>query len=193
MLATVPTDGLEVCRAVDLTELLTKKKKAVCSGWFDRVAQTYPPETADFLRRQKDDFANPVGSTVKRELASILDSLIAGDAASEEMGQFVDRIVRVRAVQDFTASQAVGFILELKSVLRQELSKEIAQHGLSEALGELEQRVDSLCLLAFDIYMGCREQIYDIKSSEMRNIYAQVLKRSGMFYEIPGQEKPEIL
>lgn len=178
---------------MDINELLQKRKKAILTGWFDRVAESYPPETADFLRRQKDDFANPVGSTVKRELERIFDSLLAGDVASDEVGDFVDRIVRVRAVQDFTASQAVGFILELKQVLRAVLGQEIEKLSLAEQLSSLEQQIDALCLLAFDIYMGCREQLYSIKANEIRNIYAQVLKRSGVFYEMPEQGKPDIL
>ncbi len=178
---------------MDISELLRKKKRAILTGWFDRVAGSYPPETADFLRRQKDDFANPVGSTVKKELERIFNSLLAGDVASDEVGGFVDRIVRVRAVQDFTASQAVGFILELKQVLRAELGQEIEKHSLAGELAGLEQQIDRLCLLAFDIYMGCREQVYNIKTNEMRNLYAQVLKRSGVFYEIPEQGKPDIL
>jgi len=43
-----------------LEELLAQKKTAVIDKWFDVVAETYPADTAIFIKRQKDPFANPV-------------------------------------------------------------------------------------------------------------------------------------
>jgi hypothetical protein len=44
-----------------LFKQLALKKNAVFDKWFARVIDTYPAETARFLRSQKDAFSNPVG------------------------------------------------------------------------------------------------------------------------------------
>ena len=173
-------------------ELLTKHKSAILNDWFEAVLESYPPETARFLRQGKDSFANPVGATVKAETEHIFDELMAADPKTRELGKFLDRIIRIRAVQDFTPDEALGFIFDLKRAVRKRLGKDIEQQGLREDLLRYEDMVDKLMLLSFSIYMSCREQIYDLKAKEMRNLYAKVLERSGVFAVIPEQEEPDL-
>jgi hypothetical protein len=41
-------------------------------------------------------------------------------------------------------------------------------------------------LVAFDVYMGCREQIYEIKVKEMQSNAFTLLKRAKILVEKPG-------
>ncbi|MEE9557391.1 MAG: hypothetical protein V3V76_09030, partial [Candidatus Adiutricales bacterium] len=41
-------------------------------------------------------------------------------------------------------------------------------------LVEIESRIDSTALLAFDIYMSCREKIHQIKQNELRKMGSSV-------------------
>jgi hypothetical protein len=177
---------------VSFEELLTKHKSAILEDWIKAVLETYPPETARFLRQSKDAFGNPVGATIKAETAHIFDELLAGAPKSQELNKFLDRIIRIRAVQDFTPDQALGFIFALKHAVRRRLGKEVEKQGLRDDLLKYENMVDHLMLLGFSIYMSCREQIYDLKSKEMKNLYAKVLERSGVFAVIPEQEEPDL-
>jgi len=34
---------------------------------------------------------------------------------------------------------------------------------------ELEQKIDDMSLLAFDIYMKCREKLYELKATELQD------------------------
>ncbi len=173
-------------------ELLTKHRSAILEDWLQALLETYPPETARFLRQNKDNFANPVGATVKAETEHIFDELLASDPKSQKLTKFLDRIIRIRAVQDFTPDNALGFIFELKHTVRRRLGKELEQQGLRDDLLRYEDMVDRLMLLGFAIYMSCREQIYDLKAKEMKNLYAKVLERSGIFAVIPEQEEPDL-
>ena len=173
-------------------ELLTKHKSAILEDWIQTVLDTYPPETARFLRQNKDAFGNPVGATIKAETEHIFDELLAGEPQGQELNKFLDRIIRIRAVQDFTPDQALGFIFELKHAVRNRLGKDVEKQGLGDDLLRYESMVDKLMLLGFDIYMSCREQIYDLKAKEMKNLYAKVLERSGVFAVIPEQEEPDL-
>jgi len=172
---------------MNLKNLLSKKKKSILKRWFDLILETYPPETSLFLKGQKDRFTNPVGATIYQGIEDIFDELLQ-EMDSEKISAFLDNIIRIRAVQDFTASQAVVFIFQLKKVIRDELKNEITEKGISEELLQFESGIDDLALLSFDIFMKCREQIYDLKANEVRNWTFNLLKRAKVIYEIEDQE-----
>lgn len=161
-----------------LRETLTERKGAVLRRWLDLIVDTYPDETAKFLKSQKDPFANPVGQTIRRGIQAILDGLLSGDQSSD-VSPFLDDIVRVRAVQDLSPSQAVGFVLSLKSAIREVLGRELEGDPAIDDLFALETRIDALALQAFDIYVKCREQVYQLKANELRNRTVRLLERSN--------------
>ena len=95
----------------------------------------------------------------------------------------LDPIIRIRAVQNFTASQATGFILSLKKILRENLSKELRDSSLAAEFIAIEVKIDQLCLMAFDIYMQCREKIFQISANETRNRTFRAFERAGLISE----------
>jgi len=163
-----------------LNEVLVKKKPVIVRDWFDKVVDTYPSDTSRFLKSQNDPFANPVGNTTLRGLEGMFDEILAGMDHTALLS-FLDPIIRIRAVQSFSASQATGFIFSLKNILRTAAEKEIHENP-SEWL-KLDSRIDTLGLLSFDIYMGCREKVYEIKAFEEKNRMYRVLERSGLLKE----------
>ncbi len=147
-----------------LDEALTARREAVLDRWFQAVLATYPEETARFLAGGSDPFANPVGCTVREGLGRLYDG-IAVERTPDELASAIDGIVRIRAVQEFAPSAAVGFVYSLKGIL----SEELAGAGLSAAeSAPLESGVDRLALAAFDVYMKCREKIFEIRVREIR-------------------------
>jgi hypothetical protein len=145
--------------------------------WFDLIVDGYPAETARFLRRQADPFANPVGAGLREELAPILDWIVdGGDPALVEPS--LDRIVRIRALQDMSPSHAVSFVLILKNVYR-----EIAADTTEDAVSELDSRVEATLLVAFNVFCRCREQVYDIRVKEIRNRSLKVMERLNSWRE----------
>ena len=171
-----------------LNTLLVQRKTAIIKKWFSLVIETYPPDTAYFLKTQKDPFANPVGRTIWRGLEGLFDELLAG-MDHETVTNFLDPIVRIRAIQNFTPSQATGFIFFLKKSVRENLKKEAAEEEISRELPVFESRIDDLGLTAFNLYMQCREKICELKANEMRNTTYKAFKRAGLVSEIP-EDKP---
>jgi hypothetical protein len=165
-----------------LNELLSEKKQAILEKWFDSVLKTYPHDSAKFLKRQKDQFANPVGSTIYRGMGSLLD-LIVNSADTDNIIKSLDEIIRIRAIQDFTPSHALAFVVELKRVVREEIKGETCASQLIDELPEFDRRVDGLLLLSFDIYMKCREKIYELKANELRNMTLKLVERANRIFE----------
>lgn len=136
-------------------------KQGIAEQWLSLTLDTYQEHTARFLLCEKDPFRNPVGCALKEGLPILLDELLGGMNAAS-LAPALEGIIRIRAVQDFTPSQAVGFLFLLKGILRRE------SKALPEALAALEDRIDELALLGFDLFMKCRERIYQVKADEGR-------------------------
>jgi len=170
-----------------LENLLSQKRAAILERWFHLILEAYPIDTSTFLKKQKDRFANPVGYTISQGIEGLFEELLQG-MDSDKVSSFLDNIVRVRAVQDFSPSQAMAFIFLLKKVIREELKSEMRENGLAEELLIFESKIDALALLSFDIYMKCREKIYEIRVNEVKNSVYMLLRKANLICEIPEQE-----
>ena len=151
-----------------IDEALAMRRETVLDRWFAAVLETYPEDTARLMRGVADPFANPVGSTVRASLSRAFDAL-AADLPAADLAAAVDGIVRIRAVQEFAPSVAVGFAPALRGILREALADAAAGPGEREAL---DARVDRLALAAFDVYMQCREKLFQIRVREIRDLQA---------------------
>ena len=165
---------------MNLKQKLVEKKSAIVKKWFDAVADSYPDQTSGFLKKQKAQFTNPVGYTLAEGLDGLYESLLQG-MIPDKVSTFLDGIVRIRAIQEFTPSEAVAFIFQLKKIVRQELGNEIMQQKrMTEELAAFDSAIDDLALFSFDIYMKCREKIYEIKANEARNMTFRLLQQAKL-------------
>jgi hypothetical protein len=167
-----------------LLQILERKKDAIAQKWFDLAVRTYEPDTAEFMKSKTDPFANPIGNKMLTSVDVLLDQLIHS-MDPETITSHLDPIIRIRAVQNFTPSQATAFILSLKKVLRESLSKELQDSRTAAEFLEFETKIDHLCLMAFDLYMKCREKIYQISANETRNRTFRAFERAGLVSESP--------
>lgn len=172
-----------------LEKLLSQHRAALVKRWFDEVVRTYPVDTAKFLQQQKDPFANPVGRTTLKGLEALFDVLATG-VDREAIHSFLDPIIRIRAIQDFTPSQATSFILSLKRIIREVIGKEFQDPQVMTAFMDFESRIDDLCMMAFDIYVKCRETLYQIQATEMRNTTFRAFQRAGLVRDDPEDASP---
>ena len=168
-----------------LESLLNRNKRTILEDWFHLLVETYPADSAQFLKREKDAFANPVGSSARAGLEAVFDELL-GDMDSEALTDFLDPLIRIRAAQSFTPSRATGFIFLLKKSIRKIISKDISSLGLHDELHAFEMRIDELALLGFDIYMECREKIYQLKEKEVKNQALYAFSQEGLIGNRPG-------
>ena len=167
---------------MDLVKQLAQKKNVIVKAWFDKVANTYSIDTAQFIKNQGDPFANPVGQNSFQSLKEMFDVVLSG--FDRKIAQpLIDPIIRIRAIQDFTPTQAVRFIFDLKKIIRENSAADGKDSEHQKTLRRLDARIDELGLLAFDIYMQCREKIFDLKANEMRMRTYRAFSRAGLIKE----------
>lgn len=170
--------------------MLTRDSEAILKRWVDLIVESYPADTAGFLRREKDPFLNPVGHTISQEAALILGEVLGGKNA-DRLATSLDSIIRIRAVQDFAPSQAVDFVFLLKKAVRDGLKADSGDGRGHRELLEFESAVDSMALLAFDIYMRRREKIHEIRANEIRKRSAWLLDRLNRVYGVTERHLEE--
>jgi len=166
---------------MNLEKLLAEKRSKIIKKWRGVIITSYPKDGQTFLRREKSQFANPVGNIIEQEIGTLYDEVIKGEN-SDKISSCLDTIIRIRAVQDFTPSQAVAFVLQLKQIIREELG-----NGHGPEMLMLDSKIDDVVLLAFDVYSKCRQQIYEIRVREVKNQVGKLLERANLIVEIPEQ------
>ena len=169
-----------------LYNLLEQNKDGIIKQWLVSVIDTYPADSAKFMKSQKDPFANPVGNIFSINLGPLFDELL-NEMDYESITSYLYPILRIRAVQPIlSSSQSTGFIFSLKKVIREVLKKELSDPDILKELLHFESKIDELSLIAFDVYMRCREKVYDIKAKEERNRTFRAFERAGLLTEIPA-------
>jgi hypothetical protein len=163
---------------MDLTSLLTQKKAAILDGWFDLIVASYPADALRMLKKTENRFSNPLGSTISREIETLFDALLTG-VDVERVTTPLDSLLRIKAVQDFAPSEAIGFVFSLKEAIRSNLTAELQEDGLANDLVVFESRIDDLALISFDVYMKCREAIFQLKTDELKRQTHKLLERAN--------------
>ena len=162
-----------------LTTHLAQKKSAILGRWLTMIYESYPPETAIFLRKEKNRFDNPMGYRISEGLEGLYGALLQ-EMERDQILAWLDEIIRIRALQDFAPSQALAFIFLLKNVIRQELAEEIQTENLAAEVLELESRIDGLALLGFDVYVKRREKLHEIRTGEVTARISAFMRKSGL-------------
>lgn len=158
-----------------LQAILEEREDALVEAWLDRVLAAYPADGGAVFKRLTNQFANPVGHT-SRDAVRILFRALASDAPDPLYGEALADVLRIRAVQEMAPSVAVGWVLELKTLVRDELSAWWSSE-ISVALQSFDERVDRLALEAFDLYVVFREELASLKVKEARRHVSWIVDR----------------
>jgi hypothetical protein len=150
-----------------LYELLVKNKSSIVSKWIKLIIDSYSIESSKFFNMEKNRFSNPVGNIISTNATSIFNEII-GSRDFEKISLLLTDIIKIRAIQDFSPSEAVGIVFLLKKIIREELNKEINQEKILDEIIELEFVIDKTALIAFDLYMESREKVFQIRLNDAK-------------------------
>ncbi len=150
----------------EMGSLLKEKEERILTRWQSVLLGSYPESAARFFQNKGARFTNPVAYALEAGIHEVWNALLEGKTP-QELALALDSLLRLRATQELSPSQAVGFILKLKGILQEEMFT-VGQPPEAEALFALEEWIDALALLAFDGYVRCREQIFELRVRELR-------------------------
>jgi len=164
---------------MNLKQSLTEKKPAILKAWSDAALEVPPDRSPDFLKKQ-NALAADTGCSLAEGMEGLFNALLLG-VMHNDVSRFLDDMMRIRVADDFTAAEALGFILGVKRIVRKELGNipfEDAQ--MAEELAVWEAVVDDMVLFAFDIYAKSRESVLAFKASEAKKETFRLLKKAKL-------------
>ncbi|WP_295638169.1 RsbRD N-terminal domain-containing protein [uncultured Mailhella sp.] len=180
---------------MDIAELCSNRREALVDRWVNRFFASYPLDSKGFMRTSRDRFANPVGETTRRSASVLFDAVIGMDTEPDIVKQALHDLIWVRAVQDMPPSKAVGALYLLKEILRSEvlpecLKPENSGPEILKAYLDVESRLDTLGLLALDMYSDARERVFRIRVEEVKRSQSQVIRLAKLRRE-QAESAPE--
>lgn len=152
---------------------LLSRKEIILEKWIKLILDGYQTEGAKFFQKNDDPFQNPVGTTIKSETELILSQLV-GEMDITLLKESLNKIIRIRSIQEFSASEAISFLFLLKQVISEEIKLDNYKDIHTNDILDVYDRIDKIILITFDIYMKNREQIARIKINEIKKRYTFV-------------------
>lgn len=130
----------------------------VAERWLERVIASYPAAVRSSLASKGDRFRNPAGYALEENLRIMARELM-GAMDHHALEQAIDGVVRLRAVQDFTPSEALEFVAGARAAIA-DVCGAVAE--------DTEQRIGELARMAVEQYTACRAQIAELRAKELR-------------------------
>ncbi|MGW8268592.1 MAG: RsbRD N-terminal domain-containing protein [Longimicrobiales bacterium] len=155
---------------------MRERTDTIVERWAGEVLSSYSSEAAVFFHKQQDPFSNPIGHSVREGTRGAFQAIRDG-MDLEELRSHLDRILRVRAVQDFAPSQALSFVFSLRSIIRDVIPELDADPRTRREVAELDDRIDRAALVAFDIYAERREELSRLRVNEVKRQVAWVFEK----------------
>lgn len=150
-----------------LQELLHKNRDQLLAQWEDILLGEYQPDTIRIFKKQKNQFANPTGYKTRVGLAELYDVLL-DESDDEVQTPDLRQLLKLRAVQPVSASEAVGFIFVIKELVQRRCEKEGMDTLYKEFLA-FSARVDAAALAIFDIFMQSRDLLHKARLDEVQS------------------------
>jgi len=162
-----------------LKQILKKKKAEFIKQWFQATIDTYPSDAARILKKDVDRFDNPVGAVTRETLEDVFNHMIEAPS-SDSLEKKLDPVIRIRAVQSFSAAEAVSFVFALKKIGESLLDDPL--------IHEFDLLVDMVALAAFNRLMKCKEEIFLLKATESKRRIHRAFERAGLVAELSEED-----
>jgi hypothetical protein len=157
-----------------IEDFLIRNREKICRDWEEKTLSSYSKHASNLYGRDKNRFSNPVGNQLRSAISLCFQYLIEAETSPETLTPVLSDFIRIRAVQDFRPSDAVGFILQLKDVVWELLNNHPELDRLVTEWVRIQSKIDCLTCLAFDIYVESRQRVFEVRIKE--------LKRTGYRY-----------
>lgn len=178
-------DFLKRIWTVEKESVSAEKKQRLAKNWFSVIINTYPTESKAFFQKNKDAFANPVGNTIKRNIDRLTEAALHPAVNSDHVKDALEPIIRIRAVQEFSITQALAFIFEFKTILRKEMPSLLKTEEGRQYIEAVDANIDEIMLVALEIYMACKHTVYTLRINEAKKNVRQLLIKKNLMCEIP--------
>lgn len=167
-----------------IRDILRQRREIILGEWKQSTLDFYAAGAFKPAKKSVDRFGNPLVYTVTEALETILDEFIEG-IRTARTDEALEEVVKIRSLQTEKPSIALGFLFSFKKTIAGQL-RDAGNEDINDKESEKKlSALDDLILAAFDIFMRCREKIYEIRSNE-------IMRRSYKLWERAGVTDPSL-
>lgn len=131
--------------------------------------------------------SEPGRAAIIEATGELIDHLIEWQDAGR-IAESLDKLIRIRAVQDFSPSQAISFVFLLKKLLRDEFFQPMKKDGTLDELLRFEAKVDNLAMMSFDIYSKSRDEVFRFRVEEVKRAQSSLLRKAGLVADVTTEK-----
>ena len=165
-----------------LNQFMRERHGDLLKQWFEIAIAAYSAESHKYFVKVNNEFTNPVGSNIYRSMDHLLTEL-SGDRDADRLYGHLEMILKIRAVQDMKPSKALAFLPSFKNLVRTEFKKEIQKGQISYSeLDDLFTDIDTLMLIAFDLYSESKELLYNLRIAQIKETN-DILQKANLLNE----------
>ncbi|MDY6820717.1 MAG: hypothetical protein SVN78_03725 [Deferribacterota bacterium] len=168
---------------VECREYFLDKKNKILDDWFNHLISHYDDNKLDYLEKERDPFLNPVKYIFKSALGSIF-SYIFEDEELDLVSQDIEKLIKLLALNGPKASEVLGLFVFFKQHINALFMSSFSLEEKIDEYNEITNIFDNLLLKIFDMYVQCREKIYEIRVNEIKRMTFPLLERSGLIERI---------
>lgn len=156
-------------------DIISARRDAAIQKWTEAVFAMYPFETTGFIRTQRDQFANPVGHATRAAGEQIYDAVTGRDVDMEKSARLCGgtdpypRGARTSSPNRLSACCTCTSPCFVNCSLRT-----CWPPGDVQGFLDMGDRLDTLCLMAFNLYLADREQVYAERVAQQRREASQI-------------------
>lgn len=166
---------------MNFIEHLSKSRESISARWLKALIESYPQESGKFLFSKKNEFTNPIGHAYEKGLADIFAAVF--NRKTDDLQQAMQEIVKIRSIQDYSASFAMNFMFILKDVIKEEYESYSKNKGDWKEYAEAIAMADEALKTALDMLLIQRERIYEIKANEVKKRTSKMIERLNKKYD----------
>ena len=160
-------------------DILRLRREIILGEWKQTALDFFAAGAFKPAKKSVDRFGNPLVYTVTTALETILDEFING-VRTARTDEALEDVVKIRSLQSDKPSTALAFLFSFKKTIADQLA-DPGNKGINDIETEkIYSALDDLILAAFDIFMRCREKIYEIRSNEIKRRSYKLWERAGI-------------
>ncbi|MCX7857271.1 MAG: hypothetical protein N2513_04740 [Deltaproteobacteria bacterium] len=133
----------------------------LAEAWFEKILDTYHPETKSFYMDEKNIFLNPIGATYRENINTILLAIVSEEFYSEKVHLALENMIKIGCLHGYSCFDGKSYTELLEKVLEErqiQVSEGIA-HKIKEAMKELS-------IYEQDVYSKVAERLKNLKTKE---------------------------
>ena len=171
---------------MSLCDRIRGNRTRILKQILQEVLATYPDQAKPLIAIGPDKFGNPLGATLSEGVEEIFD-MITGDKSLEDIQLPLERLFKLKAIQEGETNRSLDFLFSLKSIIRKGCNVDHGKSTEVPELFELEDRIDQIVKKGLQVFISSREKILELQVAELRHRTYSLRKLSG---ELSPSEAP---